>query len=151
MPDAISRRRVLLATGATALLAAGAVPLWHAMTDARAFIRSAIMNHLRGVTIASGAVEEFIDDYLRHNAVRGDGVAIGNACDLSGLDDVAEPCVNNAAYLRRIEERVIDLFIRSTDVFAPDRRSSDPIRYVAFWDPYSGPCRNPFADLSPPG
>jgi hypothetical protein len=107
-----------------------------------------IRNHLRGAAVADGAIDAFVAGFLSAHTLRADGIAIGNACDALGIGGVVQACANNAGYLRQIEERVIDLFVRSTDLLAPDRRPADPIRYIAFWDPYSGACSNPLADFT---
>lgn len=146
----MSRRSLLIAGGAACAAAAGALPAWHLIADRGAAIRRMIESHMRGAPVAEDAIDAFVDDFLERQVVLRDGVAIDNACRLLGIEDLAQPCANNAVYMRRIEERVVDLFIRSTDMFSPDRRPDDPIGYVEFWDPYSGACRNPFADLSPP-
>jgi hypothetical protein len=145
----LSRRRALMAGGAACVLSAGALPAWHLLADRGAAIRRMIAAHMRDTPIEKGAIDSFIGDFLAHRPVSAQGVAIGNVCDVLGIGDLAR-CANNAAYLRRVEEHVIDRFIRSTDIFAPYRSSSAAVRYVAFWDPYSVMCRNPFADLSPP-
>jgi hypothetical protein len=146
MRKALSRRAVL--AGVVAVTAGGGALAWRSMTDAQAAIRATVMKHLRGAAVADGAVDVFVADFLRAHRVAPDGLAIGTVCDTLGIDDVVQACDNNAVYLRRVEEQVIDLFIRSTDVFDPDRRHGAPIRYVALWDPYATACRNPFADLS---
>jgi hypothetical protein len=146
MRKALSRRAVL--AGVVAVTAAGGALAWRSLTDAQAAIRAMVMKHLRGAAVADGTVDAFVADFLGAHRVAPDGVAIGNLCDTLGIDGVVQACENNAVYLRRVEEQVIDLFVRSTDVFDPDRRRGAPIRYVALWDPYAATCRNPFADLS---
>jgi hypothetical protein len=149
MPSAITRRAAFTGAGAMSLMVAGSVvPAWWLASDARSALRAMIRTHLRGAVVENGAVDAFADDFLRHYGVRRGGIAIGNACDAFSLQNAAQACTNNAAYLKRLEGRVIDLFVRSTDLLAPDRRVGEPIRYVAFWDPYSGACRNPFADFT---
>jgi hypothetical protein len=143
----LSRRAALIAGGA--VLSAGALPAWHLLADRGAAIRRMIEAHVRGLPIEPGAVDSFIADFLAYRPLSAQGVAIGNVCDALGIGDLAQ-CANNADYLRRIEEHVIDRFVRSTDLFAPDRRAGDTIRYIAFWDPYLSSCRNPFADLTLP-
>jgi hypothetical protein len=145
----LSRRRALIAGGAACVLSAGALPTWYLLADRGAAIRRMIKAHMRDTPIEPGAIDSFVGDFLAYRPLPAQGVAIGNVCDALGLGDLAR-CANNADYLRRVEEHVIDRFVRSTDFFAPDRRAGDAVRYVAFWDPYSGSCRNPFADLSPP-
>lgn len=145
----LSRRRALVAGGAACVLSAGAWSAWHLLADRGAAIRRMIEAHLRDMPMEKSAIDSFIGDFLAYRPLSAQGVAIGNLCDGLGIGDLAR-CANNADYLRRIEEHVIDRFVRSTDLFAPDRRAGDAVRYVAFWDPYSGACRNPFADLSPP-
>lgn len=149
MRRSISRRAALTGVGAGCLVAAGAVPAWHAVSDAHATIGAMIRRHLRGATVADGAIDAFVADFLSAHPVRANGIAIGNVCDVLGIGDAVQACANNADYLRRLEERAIDLFVRSTDLLDPGRRAGAPIRYVAFWDPYSGACRNPLADLTP--
>jgi hypothetical protein len=127
---------------------AGALPAWLALSDAPATIRAMIVRHLRGAAVADGTIDAFVADFLRSHGVRDSGVIIGNTCDALALNEVVEACAPNADYLRRLEQRVVDLFVRSTDLLAPDR-GKGPIRYVAFWDPYSGACRNPLADFTP--
>jgi hypothetical protein len=144
MRDVISRRSVLAAAGVAVLAAAGGAFAWRSLTDARAAIRAIVTRHLRGAAVVDGTVDAFVADFLLRHRVEPDGIAIGNVCDMSNLDLTA--CANNAVYLRRLEEQVIDLFIRSTDAFEPGRPTGAPLRYVAFWDPYSAACRNPFAE-----
>ncbi|HEX2117189.1 MAG TPA: hypothetical protein VHM01_22515 [Alphaproteobacteria bacterium] len=148
MRDPISRRTVFLGAGAVALAIAGGALTWRSLADAHTAVRTMIMQHLRGAAVAEGAVDAFVAEFLRRHRVHLDGVAIGNVCDMSGFDALLPACANNAAYLRRLEEQVIDLFIRSSDVFEPSRPAGAPVRYVAFWDPYSSACRNPLADLT---
>jgi hypothetical protein len=149
MPGPLSRRHALLAGAAACALAAGAAPAWHLLSDRAVAIRRMIQAHMRDTPMEDGTIDAFIGDFLAHRPVSAQGVAIGNVCDGLGIGDLTR-CANNADYLRRVEERVIDLFLRSTDLFVSDRQPNDAIRYVAFWDPYAGSCRNPFADLSPP-
>ena len=149
MPRKLSRRHALIAGGAAGAVAAAALPAWHLFADPGAAIRRMIESHMRDTPIAPGVIDSFIRDVLPHRPLSARGVAIGNVCDGFGLGELAS-CARNADYLRRIEGYVIDRFVRSTDLFAPDRRTGDPLRYVAFWDPWSGACRNPFADLTPP-
>jgi hypothetical protein len=146
MRRTISRRAALV--GAGCLVAAGAMPAWRAVSEPHAAIRAMIRKHLRGAAVGDGAIDAFVADFLSAHPVRANGIAVGNVCDALGIGNAVQACTNNADYLRRIEERVIDLFVRSTDLLASDRRAGDPIRYVAFWDPYSGACRNPLADLT---
>jgi hypothetical protein len=145
----LTRRRALLAGGAACALAVGAAPAWHLLSDRAAAIRRMIEAHMGATPIEDGAIDSFARDFLAHRPVSVQGVAIGNVCDVAGLGDLIH-CANNADYLRRVEGRVIDLFLRSTDLFSPTRRAGDALSYVAFWDPYSSACRNPFADLTPP-
>jgi hypothetical protein len=144
----LSRRRLLLAGGVAC--AVSAFPAMRLLADRGGAIRRMIQAHVGGAPIADGAIDAFVDDFLAHRSISEQGVAIDTACRLLGIDDASQACMNNADYMRRVEERIIDLFVRSTDLFISDRRDGDPIRYVAFWDPYSDSCRNPFADLSPP-
>ena len=55
-------------------------------------------------------------DHLVHLAgdLLGADVARAGDASLQGLGDAAEICINNGRYLRRVEGRVIDLFVRST-------------------------------------
>ena len=148
MRDALSRRTVVLGAGAVVVAAAGGLLAWRSLADAHATIRAMIASHMRGATMAEGAVDAFVADFLRVHRVRRDGVVIDNACDALGLDDVLQACASNAEYLRRVEEQVIDLFGRSTDMFDAGRRAGEPVRYVALWDPYAAACRNPFAEFT---
>jgi hypothetical protein len=148
-PRLLSRRQALVAGGAACAVSAGALSGWHLLGDRGTAIRRMIEVHVRDTPIEGGAIDAFIADFLAHHPLSAQGVAIGNVCDLLGIGDLAR-CANNADYLRRVEEHVIDRFLRSTDIFEPNRRPGDAVRYVAFWNPYSGSCRNPFADLSPP-
>jgi hypothetical protein len=145
----LSRRRALVAGGAACAAAAMALAAWHLLADRGAALRAMIAAHLRDMPVADGVIDAFVSDFLARHPVSAQGVAISSVCDGLGTGEWAR-CVNNADYLRRIEVRAIDLFLRSTDFFEPNRRAGDVIRYVAFWDPYSDSCRNPFADLSPP-
>jgi hypothetical protein len=145
----LTRRGVLMAGGAACAVAAGAVPAWYLLSDPRAAIRRMIETHMRGTTIEPDVVDAFVRDFLGHRPLSAQGVTIGTVCEGLGIGDLAR-CANNADYLRRTEEAVIDRFLRSTDLFAPDRRADAALRYVGFWDPYSDSCRNPFADLTPP-
>ena len=108
-----------------------------------------LIGYRRNKAVHFAVQSEILRDFLAHRPVSVQGVAIGNVCDVAGLGDLIH-CANNADYLRRVEGRVIDLFLRSTDLFSPTRRAGDALSYVAFWDPYSSACRNPFADLTPP-
>jgi hypothetical protein len=44
-----------------------------------------------------------------------------------------------------LERRLVSYYMRSTDYFQADRQG--PVRFVAFPDPYTGACVNPFAVL----
>ncbi len=145
----LSRRQALTAGGAAFAVSAGGLAAWHLLADRGAAIRRMIETHMRNTPIEPGAIDSFIGDFLAYRPLPAQGVAIGNVCDALGIGDLTR-CANNADYLRRIEEHVIDRFVRSTDLFAPGRSANAAIRYVAYWDPYSGSCRNPFANLSPP-
>jgi hypothetical protein len=149
MRSRLTRRALIVAGGACAA-ATAALPGWNALSDPRPMIRAMIARHLGAAPVEAGAVDAFVEAFIQQETrLRPDGFAMGTVCNAIGLDDHAQACINNAQYLWRVEERVIDLFIRSTDLLDPDRRASAPIRYVAFWDPYSGACRNPFADVTP--
>jgi hypothetical protein len=142
-------RRALVVAGAASVAAAAGLPAWNAASDPRSTIRAMVMRHIGSAPVEPGAVDAFVEDFVRHEKrLRRDGFAIGNVCEAFGIDDIVRACVNNAKYLHRVEEQVIDLFVRSSDLLAADRRPTDPIRYIAFWDPYAAACRNPFADLT---
>jgi hypothetical protein len=148
MRERLSRRAVIAGAGAAGALALGTLPAWRALSDAETWIGNLIVAHLRGAPVAEGTIASFVADFLRVVSVERQGIALDTVCAF-GPAGLVQTCTNNAAYLRRIGDKAIDLFIRSTDMLDPARPPSEPIRYVAFWDPYSGACRNPFADFAP--
>lgn len=145
-----SRRRVLIASATLIAASAAAPPAWRFATDRTDAIRRMILAHVPAARIAAGTIEAFAADFLAQRPLLREGVAIDRACSLLGIDATIPACVDNARYMRRMEEQILDLFLRSTDVFEPARDGSAPIRYVGFWDPYSRTCRNPFAEFDLP-
>lgn len=147
-----SRRRILIAAATLIASSAGAPLAWRLATDRAGAIRRMILAHVPETRIDAGAIEAFAADFLAQRALLRNGVAIDRACELLGVGPTLPACVANSRYMQRIEEQIVDLFLRSTDIFEPARDASAPIRYVGFWDPYSRTCRNPFAEFDlPPG
>jgi hypothetical protein len=135
---------MIIASSAVAPLA------WRLATDRAGAIRRMILAHVPATRIEAGAIDAFAADFLAQRSLLREGVAIDRACGLLGIGSTAPACVDNARYMRRMEEQIVDLFLRSTNIFEPTGDRSAPIRYVAFWDPYSLTCRNPFAEFDLP-
>lgn len=145
-----SRRRILIASATLVASSAGAPLAWRLATDRAGAIRRMILAHVPATRIEAGAIEAFAADFLAQRTLLREGVAIDRACGLLGIGSTVPPCVDNARYMRRMEEQIVDLFLRSTDIFEPSRNRSAPMRYVAFLDPYSLTCRNSFAEFDLP-
>ncbi len=94
------------------------------------------------------AIDEFAGEYVRRFGAlamsQHHRATVGGLLGERGLARVAPDA---AREVRAFERRTVSYFLRSTTYFRePDVR---PVRYVAFPDPYEGPCANPFAVSGP--
>ena len=55
-----------------------------------------------------------------------------------------------ARAVRHGEDRIVTLFLLSSDFFDENADEARMVRYLGFYDPLRRPCRNPFARLTPP-
>ncbi|MEK8016109.1 MAG: hypothetical protein VSS75_004515 [Candidatus Parabeggiatoa sp.] len=50
-----------------------------------------------------------------------------------------------ASKIRSFEERIVTKFLFSTNFFREGADETKPVKYLSYYDPYTMPCQNPFA------
>ncbi len=132
----VSRRQLLLGT------AAGALTI--SFLGARAWqenvITKIVRTHVRDVRVSQADVEAFARELLAHWRAP-DGLLAAQALPAPLRVLLPGAIVGR---LRKLESRVVGLFLMGTDYYHPDRRS-ETVSFIALPDPYAGGCANPLA------
>jgi hypothetical protein len=141
----LTRRAWLTAIGGLLAFGGGAYH-WRRLRrpiadDLAAFLRRRVSY----LDLDSSAPEEFAREYVRRFGAlamaQHHRATLGGFVSANALRWVAP---SRARLVQAFERRTVSYFLRSTSYF---REPAAPVRYIAFPDPYEGPCANPFATL----
>lgn len=136
MKTRITRRRLLLA--ATGAAVTGLVGSTYFGTDYHEVLVSTIRTKLSYLKLEDGAPEAFARDFD----------ADYGPFHVSLLQKLlGQQGVKTQVGAEDFDNIVVSRFLLSTDFFRNGSDESKPVRYLAYFDPYTGACGNPFADL----
>ena len=82
--------------------------------------------------LSPGCAEQFVDDFTRHRG------RVGRML-------VARAQGQGEAYTEALDHFAIAFLLSTSFFLRRDRDGGEPVRYVAFYDPYVSPCWNPLA------
>lgn len=109
-------------------------------------LRLVLTKHLYYLTITPGSIERYSADVL---ARVGHGyrrrlleiLHLGRQYTDRDSNELANPY----PWLPRMEKQLVTRFLLSSDFFQRGADERQPVRYLAYYDPYLRPCANPFA------
>src|SRR4051812_1845325 len=137
-------RRTFLAMSLSGLGALYGIYKWR-LGDAGDVIIAILKRRIGYLQTEPGSLRTFADEYI---AAQRDYESQLRALSMVALPlQVASPYawLKPGRALRRLEDNVVSRYLLSTDFFQNGADEGQPVRYVAFYDPYAAPCRNPFA------
>lgn len=139
-----SRRKLLLLSGLSAALTAGALgALRKYRGNPEDPVVAILKRRLAHLDIRGQDLRTFATAYVQHHEeFRRE---LGLMSVLSGPLGHTSPyaLLSLGHYFRRLEDSVVSLFLLSTDFFQNDAAEDRRITYVGFYDPFETICRNP--------
>jgi hypothetical protein len=142
-------RRALIGTlGALVLTALGAGEWRRLRRPAAGDLAALLRSRLSHLNLDPRAADDFAAEYARRFGAQ--IMAVHRTLTFGGLSTglLRHARPDRARSVVRLERRLVGDFLRATTYFREPRGAV--VRFVAYPDPYEGPCTNPFADLSLP-
>lgn len=153
-PTNWTRRGLLIAgvAGATAVAAAPIVPAMKVASGpegAKSWLVAILERHLGHLDVAEGAFEAHVEAWWAVWEPRGLTKAFPVQAFqqpiVRALAPIGMAPPTGEANQRRIDDLLVGSFLMSSDALREDRDTSQPIRWIAWYDPLKRPNTNPLA------
>jgi hypothetical protein len=139
----LSRRAFLVLGGAAGAAALGGAYLWYFGNPAK-FVVAILQRYVGYLRVDRGSFLVFAEEYVKFKPNYEHAFAEAEIAD--ELLEVTNPYkwFGQGTPFRRLDDNIVSRYLLSTDFFQNGADETRAVRYVAFYDPYVTPCRNPF-------
>lgn len=141
----IGRRQVLLGAAGTLGASVLGAQAWSMGPGARAWqdgaVAAIVRAHVPDARVGDANMAAFAREFLARTPGSVDGLLAARTL-LAPVRGTLPRAIEGR--LRKLETRVVGLFLMASDYYHPDRRS-EVVTFVAYPDPYTASCSNPLA------